>query len=984
MLKMMLEMSDSEDESEEVEKAISRGKAKAEKIIDVEQFLKHTGSGKKKPSPSTKLYQQIKSTPLRSCMSARKSKKRTTAKKSVVFGSPNAAEFDTLDPVKGGMTPLHKHVAKQMFRMDGHDMQTNEEDQETALNSSILATWEEEEASSQTSQDQEQLYGSKESKRSSSRRQSNIGLLYKNRPSLIPDSDDDRANLEGQFDKMVASPIDGTNEDPNRTVELSTLKNLVADESMDDIDNSEMLPPEDHTVELGSLNDLIGNSPLIRTTSSRKKPPPSPGAAEACVRSFERKRRQATPASLASNTVDLGNLSELAAQASDDEDNRTAGPGTVSALLKESPQSMRSSPMEQTVELGELKDLVDEKSDAEMDDTTEELQHTVELGQLAELAQSGESRGSTGSRKRKLGAATNNSSRSKRSRDTPMSKEVNVALHLSFSTMSTGSHSTRKDSFLANNAIENFLDTPSTQASSHSDRVKTPEVLARLKAKHSASRLLSGVKNVENSSSPVKTTSPHLQKQTPSPSEKLHASVASQEKRLSTGAASVKGKSPEADNLSAEMEPEAQLGSAKSERKSPGDRGTPEKVALSARKISSPALREVLEGRSASPSATSTTVRSPSSPIAPRAESSPMNVASQETEVVNASPVAQVGSTGSPVMMARSPKESPENDEAVQAAMRAEYQHRLGALQEKLSGIQDLMRRYHEYYNMGVTISEQLSVITSFEEKCKELQNEEKMLDSEIASARQETETLLEQRRSRESTASNEMKALKLRCLALELCPKLSLYQLKYISANALEFALAHSNFELRIRLAPGGSTQQIIKYEFRPAGSKLLGKKRKHCSPEVENAYEESLCAVVHSTLEETGKRLIGQPASSLHGLIPRLNQKTLRVMNLWEEIAVLCMTRPLRFDVNKACLQLKFDIVDIKKKVYVKVMFEVKMDRYPCGFGACRPEFEVIAGKDAQGLMKRLERVVASHTAKLNPLSRQCAQIEEIVRNH
>ena len=987
MLKMMLEMSDSDDESEEVEKAISRGQAKAEKIIDVEAFLQQTGSARKNPSPSTKLYQQIKSTPLRSCISAKKKKKRTTAKKSVVFGSPNAAEFDTLDPVKGGMTPLHKHVAKQMFRMDGHEAMTTEEDTETALNSTILATWEEEETFAEASEGQDAKHeNSGQSRRSSERRQSNIGILYKNRPSLVPDSDDDRANLQGQFDEMAASPIQESSDDPNRTVELSTLKNLVADESMDDIDNSDIMQTEDHTVELGSLNDLIGNSPLIRTSSTKKKAPPSPHTAELRVMSFERKRRPQTPASLASNTVELGNLSELAADP--DDENRTAEPGVVSAMLRETPQSVRSSLAEQTVALGDLQELVNGGGNEDMSEAGDEAQHTVELGQLSELTRSSEQRKHSGSRvssKRKLSSSERelSSGRSKKSRETPQSKSGNVALHLSFSTMSTGSHSTHKDSFLANNAIENFLDTPSTQASSMSEHVKTPEVLARLKDKESESCSRS------NSRAQVEAVRPSDQSQiaqgrSPSP---LHSNSrprnlgSALSKRLSVSSRGSRRSSIQ--RKEARVSIESQPPSVQKQRTpSPSTSPSP-KQATSIRSVVATA-KEQTASQSASPSAMTSYSRSPS-PIASHMSSSPLlNGASQETEVVNVSPVAGPASSSSPLLVSRSPVRESSDDGTKQASMRETFHQRLNDLRAKLIAIQELMSRYNEFYNMSVTISEQLSVITSFEEKGKELKSEEAVLENEIASVREESCALVDAHRKEQNAKSQGLKLVQSRCLALELCPKLSLYQLKNISANAIVFALANTDYELRVRLAPGETTPRIVKFEFHPTGKKLLGRKRKHCAPQVENGYEESLSAVVNATLEDTGKKLIGSAAADLHKLLPRLNQSTLRVMNMWEEIAVLCMSRPLTFEVDGVSLVLKFDIVDIPKEVFVKTSISIRVDKYPCGFGACQPKFEVMAGKDEPGLVRRLERVTASQSTKLQPLTRQCAQIEQVIRNH
>ncbi|KAH9127676.1 hypothetical protein AeMF1_002062 [Aphanomyces euteiches] len=73
-------------------------------------------------------------TPLKSCLSARKVHKSTTPTKTVVFGSPRGAEFRINDP-STSMTPMCDREAKQMFPLDKHD---SDEDEVTSENTSIL------------------------------------------------------------------------------------------------------------------------------------------------------------------------------------------------------------------------------------------------------------------------------------------------------------------------------------------------------------------------------------------------------------------------------------------------------------------------------------------------------------------------------------------------------------------------------------------------------------------------------------------------------------------------------------------------------------------------------------------------------------------------------------------------------------------------------------------------------------------------------
>jgi hypothetical protein len=65
---------------------------------------------------------------------------RASARKSVVFGSPNVAEFDKLQP-SVRMTPMSKQDARTMFSMEQKKEDDHEEDEVTAENSRILDEW---------------------------------------------------------------------------------------------------------------------------------------------------------------------------------------------------------------------------------------------------------------------------------------------------------------------------------------------------------------------------------------------------------------------------------------------------------------------------------------------------------------------------------------------------------------------------------------------------------------------------------------------------------------------------------------------------------------------------------------------------------------------------------------------------------------------------------------------------------------------------
>jgi hypothetical protein len=70
-------------------------------------------------SPSSTALPSTKATGLKSCLSSRKVRPPpASARRSVVFGSPNVAEFTRGAPTNA-MTPLDKAYAKSLFSMVG-------------------------------------------------------------------------------------------------------------------------------------------------------------------------------------------------------------------------------------------------------------------------------------------------------------------------------------------------------------------------------------------------------------------------------------------------------------------------------------------------------------------------------------------------------------------------------------------------------------------------------------------------------------------------------------------------------------------------------------------------------------------------------------------------------------------------------------------------------------------------------------------------
>jgi len=375
-------------------------------------------------------------TPLKSCISARKSHTNTgkDKKKVVVFGSPDAAEFDHEDPVKGGVTPLHKSYARSRYLMDERPPETEEgklieEDRDTALNSSILATWEEEEedeededgmgdgAASSTSSSGRGRRRSKGSRKSTSgkndRRRSNIGRVEDSEMSkgeTLQEKFDAVATEDGQdskFQKQKTPPPspftaeqlvqqgksvvlkkDSSALSPSEaaqgdTIDLADLQEIMSQEGLE-----RRVLPKDETLELQDLMQVAEEEELME-----RKQPTSPNIDVVDAVKDEEE-----------TTVELGSLQDLAnlsprvpKNASApiiEEEERTMELGSLGQLASFSASKLPvkdAQEEEQTVELGTLAHLGSFKSPmSDQKDETGQLgqveEETVELGSLSQLA----------------------------------------------------------------------------------------------------------------------------------------------------------------------------------------------------------------------------------------------------------------------------------------------------------------------------------------------------------------------------------------------------------------------------------------------------------------------------------------------------------------------------------------------------------------------------------------------------------------------
>ena len=92
------------------------------------------------PEPSVQMLLQISN--LKSCLKSR-AKIEKSSRKSVIFGSPNVAEFNSTSPTNK-MTPMTRNEAKKLFSMNGKTKEEEEEklvDDLTEENSRILDQW---------------------------------------------------------------------------------------------------------------------------------------------------------------------------------------------------------------------------------------------------------------------------------------------------------------------------------------------------------------------------------------------------------------------------------------------------------------------------------------------------------------------------------------------------------------------------------------------------------------------------------------------------------------------------------------------------------------------------------------------------------------------------------------------------------------------------------------------------------------------------
>jgi len=446
MLQQMLQdMSDSEDDNEELLEAARRGKEKAQRLTcdDEKLYISPLRTSETTESPDEtppialrtrnsarkqkKQKSAIKPTPLRSCISARKKKPVASSikKKSVVFGSPDAAEFDTLDPVKGGVTPLNKTYTRKRFKMEERleaieQGDLIEEDGETALNSSILATWEEEdeEAESSSTSSRSRKSGSSNSSggsdrqrqkdsgssRRSRRRNSSIGLRPMTNDNEVDPTSTKR--LDEKFDevanlqpKSAPPPSPGTAErlfqegkgvplvkSQSDTRGSKEFANIVESPQSTVCRSPPGQDDGDETLDFETFKEMMRSSPGSTTTTPSKEGESKEGehtqelGTLSQLASFDTPDRTSQQPALATpedRTVELGSLSDLAALSSGKKNGRknVVFPGE-----------------DQTVELGALGDLAKltpspapSRAGTTTPRTPEE-DATMELGSLNELA----------------------------------------------------------------------------------------------------------------------------------------------------------------------------------------------------------------------------------------------------------------------------------------------------------------------------------------------------------------------------------------------------------------------------------------------------------------------------------------------------------------------------------------------------------------------------------------------------------------------
>jgi len=478
----MLDTSDDEEEEEMLE-AVKRGKEDAEKIAqDTSNIFKspvknadpttpspvgsRTRSSVKKKASAARLGTKEQSipgkvalsakrplynpTPLKSCISARKDPTQSRfQKKSVVFGSPNAAEFHQKDPVLGGVTPLAKNYARSRFLMEDNlamqeELVEEEEEGDTALNSSILATWEEPESAKENSQSSRSKSGSRRKKNGSSsggssrrkdRRQSSVydpgtisgDDLAKAFDEVAKEDERESASLgtetpssatsrdSGATSRSPPSPVmdkrQSLESDGGDTADFSTIAKLA--EGMSPASSGRA---SSDTIDFGAFAALTTGTPRSQSSerqSLASSAPSTPslrdedGDATMDIaglskildfsqngttdssrpdRKDEQSKGHLKGEEEEERTMELGALSELASF--------SPGPSQTSSRPQGSSKAQPAKPEadgEHTVELGELSDLTDLSATNQQPSGSNEMndERTVELGRLSELANLG-------------------------------------------------------------------------------------------------------------------------------------------------------------------------------------------------------------------------------------------------------------------------------------------------------------------------------------------------------------------------------------------------------------------------------------------------------------------------------------------------------------------------------------------------------------------------------------------------------------------
>jgi hypothetical protein len=127
---------------------MNEGSSSSSGSSDTKQSPEAVSQAQESGSPQLTASQQTSSN-LKGILSARKRpNKKSITKKTVIFGSPDGAEFNFGSPANS-MTPMTQQDAKRWFPLDqdtsmnrSDESEQKEEDANTSVNSSILSQWE--------------------------------------------------------------------------------------------------------------------------------------------------------------------------------------------------------------------------------------------------------------------------------------------------------------------------------------------------------------------------------------------------------------------------------------------------------------------------------------------------------------------------------------------------------------------------------------------------------------------------------------------------------------------------------------------------------------------------------------------------------------------------------------------------------------------------------------------------------------------------